>query len=115
MYRLSLSVLPSDLGVLEGARCRCPSLTRTLTARCLVVASARDSMLTDEFWQEAGDLSQLHAGPYGPGFFLCTFERTIRRVQKCPDHTFNLLILKSPTWQEILIYSVSEILLSGFC
>ena len=59
---------------------------------------------TGEFWQEAGDLSQLHAGSYDPGFF-CTFERTIRRAQKYPGLKFNLLILKSPTSQEVLIYS----------
>ena len=47
--------------------------------------------------------------------FFCTFERTIRRVQKCHGPKLNSLILKSPTSQEVLLYSVSEILLSGSC
>ena len=47
--------------------------------------------------------------------FFCTFERTIRHVQKCPGQKFYLLILKSPASQEVLIYSVSEISLSDSC
>ena len=47
--------------------------------------------------------------------FFRTFERTIRRVQKCPDPHLYLFILKSPTWQEVLIYSANGILLSDSC
>ena len=61
----------------------------------------------------AKDLSQLQAGPYRLVF--CNFERAIGRVQKCPDQKHYGLILKCPASQEVLIYSVSEILLSGSC
>ena len=75
-----------------------------------------------EFCQEAGHLSALprvhclvtsinctptRSDPSSFG----TLERTNRCVQKCPDLHLHLLILKSPTLHEVLIYSVSEILL----
>ena len=51
--------------------------------------------------------------PMDPVF--CNFKRLIRRVQKYPDPHLYLLILKSPTFQEVLIYSSNGILLTYSC
>ena len=77
--------------------------------------SANEKLCTGEFWQEAGDLSQLRAGLFAWTRFFCNFERTIRRVQECPDPHLYSLMIKSPTSQEVLIYSYTGILLSYSC